>query len=96
LTVHDSIYTTTSDFDKLEAEWNVQLQKLFELLPLNEISQEEINNVIKKEMSMDIEEIEELDFDDAPVSLINDRHLYVLDEFDDFPDEGDDDFYMKL
>ena len=96
LTVHDSIYTTESDFYKLEKEWNVQLQKLFDLLPSNEISQEEINNVMEKEMIMDIEEIEELDFDNAPVSLINDRHRYVLDKFDDFPDEGDDDFYMKL
>ena len=47
-------------------------------------------------MIMDIQEIEELDFEDPPVSLINDRQRYLLDEFDDFSDDGDDDFYMKL
>ena len=96
LTVHDSIYTTTSDFDKLEKEWNFQIQKLFDLLPSNEISQVEINNKMEKEMSMDIEEIEELDFEDAPVSSINDRQRYFFSEFEDFPDNNDDSFYMKL
>ncbi|MEI6754338.1 MAG: hypothetical protein WCK78_14375 [Paludibacter sp.] len=51
---------------------------------------------LEKEMIMDIQEIEELDFEDPPVSLINDRQRYLLDEFDDFSDDGDDDFYMKL
>jgi len=98
LTVHDSIYTTASDFDKLEAEWNVQLQNLFELLPSNEFCYEnhnnetisEINDKMEKEMSMDIEEIEELDFEDAPVSTINERQRYLLDEFEDFSNEEND------
>jgi len=99
LTVHDSIYTTASDFDKLETEWNYQLQNLFDLLPSNEFRHEKLNNEMviemEKEMIMDIEEIEELDFEDAPVSLINDRHRYIFDEFEDSPDDNDD-FYMKL
>ena len=100
LTVHDSIYTTASDFDKLEAEWNFQLQNLFDLLPSNQFIHEERNNELnsrkKNEIDIEIEEMDELDFDDTPVSLTNDRHRYLLDELEDFPDEGDDDFYMKL
>ena len=98
LTVHDSIYTTTSDFDKLETEWNVQLQNLFDLLPSNEFIHEEQNNktINKMENEMDIDEIDESDFDVIAVSLINDRCRYLLDEFDDFSEEKDDDFYMKL
>ncbi len=95
LTVHDSIYTTASDFEKLETEWDIQLQKIFELLPSNEYGHEKLNNdtinKMEEEMDMVIEEIEESDFDDAPVSSMQDRHRYLLDEFDDFPDE--DDFY---
>jgi hypothetical protein len=100
LTVHDSIYTTVSDFDKLDAEWNVQLQNLFDLLPSTESIHEKLNidtiNIMQKELDMEIEEIEELDYEDPPVSLINDRCRYLLDEFDDFSEEKDDDFYMKL
>ena len=83
---------------KLEAEWNFQLQNLFDLLPSNEFIHEEQNNetINKMENEMDIDEIEELDYEDPPVSLINDRCRYLLDEFDDFSDDGDDDFYMKL
>ena len=101
LTVHDSIYTTASDFNKLEAEWNLQLQKLFDLLPSNEFRHEKLNNEMiiemEKEMIIDIEEIEELDFEETPEFSMQDRHRYLLDEFDDFPDNNnDDDFYMKL
>jgi hypothetical protein len=100
LTVHDSIYTTNSDFDKLEAEWNLQLQNLFDLLPSTESIHKKLNNdtinIMQKELDIEIEEMDELDFDDAPISSINDRQRYLLDEFDDFSDDGDDDFYMKL
>ena len=104
LTVHDSIYTTESDFYKLEKEWNFQLQKLFDLLPSNEFCHEndnnetisEMKNKMEKEMSMDIEEIEELDFDNSQVSSMQDRQRYLLDEFEDISNEDDVDFYMKL
>ena len=90
LTVHDSIYTTISDFGKLESEWNLQIQKLFDLLPSTEFIHEELNNetinVMQKELDIEIEEMDELDFDDAPISSINDRQRYLLDEFDDFSD----------
>jgi hypothetical protein len=100
LTVHDSIYTTASDFDKLEKEWNFQLQKLFELLPSNEYNHEKPNNdtinIVEKELDIEIEEMDELDFDDAPISSANDRQRYLLDEFEDISNEDDVDFYMKL
>ena len=100
LTVHDSIYTTISDFDKLEKEWNFQIQKLFDLLPSNQFIHEEWNNELnsrkKNEIDIEIEEMDELDFDDTLVSLTNDRQRYLLDEFEYFANEDDDDFYMKL
>ena len=94
LTVHDSIYTTASDFDKLETELNLQLQNLFDLLPSNEKSIDEMNNQIKIENKQDMEiaKMDELDFDNSPVSSINDRQRYLLDEFEDFSDDVDDDF----
>jgi hypothetical protein len=96
LTVHDSIYTNASDYDKLEAEWNVQLQNLFDLLPSNEISPEEMNNQTENILDMEIEEIDELDFDYSSVSSTNNRQRYLLEEFEDFSDDVDDDLYMKL
>ena len=98
LTVHDSIYTPASDFDKLEAEWNFQLQKLFDLLPSNEFSLENDNNetinLVEDELNLGIEEMDELEFDDCKVTSTNDRRRYVLEDFED--STHDDDFYMKL
>ena len=54
----------------------------------------EMINEMETEMIMDIEEIDKLDFDDAPLTLINDRCRFMLDEFDEFDDFTDDnDFY---
>lgn len=40
---------------------------------------------------LDIEKIEELDFEEASESTMQDRHRYLLDEFENFPDEGEAD-----
>ena len=67
LTVHDSIYTTESDFFKLEKEWNIQFQKLIEILPTDEFMVSEPikteKRYIQNEKVKPIEliEIEELD-----------------------------------
>ncbi len=65
LTVHDSIYTAESDFDKLDTEWNKQFEQLIALLPAESVTQ--IENIIKP----DSIEVEELDFVDDEEDLSN-------------------------
>lgn len=50
----------------------------------------ELEKQIVNDSDLDIEETEELDFEDAPEFSMQDRHRYLLDEFEDFPDDNDD------
>lgn len=68
LTVHDSIYTTKSDFQILDNEWNHQFKKLIEILPTDE----------QYETNVDIED----DFDNWIDE--NGGNIIELDELDNY------------
>lgn len=83
LTVHDSIYTNESDFNKLEVEWDKQFQELISVLPAEAIA------LGKDEIDCNIE-IEELDDEE----FINETvYSYQRRMFTDFIAEDEDDFF---
>lgn len=68
LTVHDSIYTTKSDFPRLDEEWNQQFKKLIDILPTdeqyenNEDSEDDFDNwIVINENGGNIIEIDNID-----------------------------------
>jgi hypothetical protein len=83
LTVHDSIYTNESDFNKLEVEWDKQFQELIAELPAETISQR--NDEI--DCNIEIEELDDEEF-------INETdYSYQRRMFTDFIEEDEDDFF---
>jgi len=90
LTVHDSIYTNESDFNKLDAEWNEQFQKLISELPAEKMTQ--INNEINDEIDCELVEIEEMDDDE--IEFINKTgYSFQRNMYNDSIEDDEDDYF---
>jgi len=98
LTVHDSIYTTESDFVKLEKEWNKQFKKLIEILPKDEFLVSEPTNAEKryiqneKVQTIELIEIEELDDEFEMLSSNLTRYNSFRQMNEEFWEDQDNDF----
>jgi hypothetical protein len=83
LTVHDSIYTNVSDFEKLENEWNLQFQELIDELPTEELT------VLDNQSKQKLVEIEELDLDEDDEIEISNGYSSQRNMYTEFLDEDD-------